>query len=232
MGKIFDPKLILEYMPEIIKGLPTTLLIFALVLIISFGLGLGGSVIKLKKVPVITQLINLIASYTTNVPSVVQLYIIYYILPAVLLVLFGIDTNSWDPIVYVVVTFGVQRGVTLMEGIRAAILSVPKGQYEAAYAMGLTRFQTFFRIVFPQAFKIVLPIVEMLTCTLFKRTSVAYMIGVTDVMSRAIFAGARIGHNLEAFIAAALVFAALDLVFVGMFHFVEKHFRYGATRPA
>lgn len=227
MGKIFSPELIIEYFPEVLAGVPETLFIFITVVVISMVFAVIGAVIRIKSVPVLTQILSVLASYTANVPSIIQLYIIFYILPALLNDFFGINANDWEPLVYVIIAFGIQRGVSLMEGLRAAILAVPNGQYDAAYAMGLSRSQTFFRIIFPQAFRIVLPVFEMISTTLIKRTAVAYMIGCTDVMSRAIFAGGRIGHNLEAYIAATIIFFAMDLVIIGIFHLLEKKYSFG-----
>ena len=72
MGKIFDPHLIIEYLPYILKGLSTSLILFVSVISLSFVFGTLGALIKLKKIPVLYQFTILIGSYAMNIPTIVQ----------------------------------------------------------------------------------------------------------------------------------------------------------------
>lgn len=227
MGKLFDPKLIFEYLPQIMKGLPTSLILFTTVMLLSFFLGILGAIIKISKTPVLYQMTVLIGSYTLNIPTVVQLFIMYYVLPVVVYNLTGINANRWDPLIFAIVAFTMGKSVSMTEGIRTAILSVDKGQYEAACSVGLTRSQTFRRIIFPQAFRVMLPVFEMISCTLFKETTMAYMLGISDVMSRARFMGLRIDHKIEAYLGAALIFLVINLSLIIIFKILEEKFSFG-----
>lgn len=227
MGKIFDPHLIIEYLPYILKGLSTSLILFVSVISLSFVFGTLGALIKLKKIPVLYQFTILIGSYAMNIPTIVQLFIIYYVLPVVIYSVTGINASRWNALLFAIVAFTLEKSVSMTEGIRAALLSVDKGQYEAAFSVGLSRGQAFKRIIFPQAFRIMLPVFEMSSCTLFKETTMAYMLGISDVMSRARFMGLRIDHKLEAYMGAALIFLVINLSLVIVFKLLEKKFSFG-----
>ena len=218
MGKIFDPHLIIEYLPYILKGLSTSLILFVSVISLSFVFGTLGALIKLKKIPVLYQFTILIGSYAMNIPTIVQLFIIYYVLPVVIYSVTGINASRWNALLFAIVAFTLEKSVSMTEGIRAALLSVDKGQYEAAFSVGLSRRQAFKRIIFPQAFRIMLPVFE---------TTMAYMLGISDVMSRARFMGLRIDHKLEAYIGAALIFLVINLSLVIVFKLLEKKFSFG-----
>ena len=200
MGKIFDPHLIIEYLPYILKGLSTSLILFVSVISLSFVFGTLGALIKLKKIPVLYQFTILIGSYAMNIPTIVQLFIIYYVLPVVIYSVTGINASRWNALLFAIVAFTLEKSVSMTEGIRAALLSVDKGQYEAAFSVGLSRRQA------------------------FKRT---YMLGISDVMSRARFMGLRIDHKLEAYIGAALIFLVINLSLVIVFKLLEKKFSFG-----
>ncbi|MBQ8950349.1 MAG: amino acid ABC transporter permease [Eubacterium sp.] len=227
MGKIFDPHLIIEYLPYILKGLSISLILFVSVISLAFVFGILGALIKMAKVPVLYQLTILIGSYAMNIPTVVQLFIMYYVLPVVIYSATGINTSRWNALLFAIVAFTLEKSVSMTEGIRAALLSVDKGQYEAAFSVGLSKKQAFKRIIFPQAFRVMLPVFEMASCTLFKETTMAYMLGISDVMSRARFMGLRIDHKLEAYIGAALIFLVINLTLVIVFKLLEKKFSFG-----
>ncbi|SEL03964.1 L-cystine transport system permease protein [Butyrivibrio sp. ob235] len=227
MGKLFDPQLIIEYLPQIMKGLPTTLLIFVTVIFLSFVFGIIGAAVKVTKLPVLYQLNRVIGGYVLNVPTVVQLFLIYYVLPVAIYNITGINATRWDAVIFAIATFALEKSVSMSEGIASALLSINRGQYEAAYSIGLTRIQTVRNIIFPQAFRVMLPVFEMISCTLFKETTMAYMLGISDVMSRAKFMGSRIDHKLEAYIGAALIFLLINLSLIIFFKCLENKFSFG-----
>lgn len=227
MGSIFDPSLIFEYIPEVLEGLKVTLLIFGVVLSISFVLSILSSVALLQKIPVISQLLRVLGMYTMHTPGVLQLFVMYYGFPIAVKILFGIDCNRWSPNVFVIITFSISTMIIMTEGIRASISSVDEGQYEAGYSVGMTRSQIFRRVIFPQAFRIVLPVFEMESCTLLKQTSTAYLIGATDMMSQAIAVGSRNDHKLEAYLAATIIFFSMNIMLLMLFQLLEKKFDFG-----
>lgn len=106
-------------------------------------------------------------------PMLVQLMIVFYGLPAI-----GI---TLDPLPTAVIGFSLNIGAYASETIRAAILSVPKGQWEAGFSIGMTYMQTFRRIVMPQAFRVSVPPLSNTFIGLFKETSLASVVTITEL---------------------------------------------------
>jgi L-cystine transport system permease protein len=114
----------------------------------------------------------------------------------------------------------------MAEIFRAAITSVPAGQSEAAYSIGLTRFQTFRRVVAPQAVKIALPSFGTSLVGLLQDTSVAFPLGIIDVMGKVQTVGAVSYHYLEGYVCAAFIFVAISFLLEKGFAVLEKRFTY------
>ena len=112
----------------------------------------------------------------------------------------------------------------ISEVVRSGLMSVEKGQYEAGYAAGLTKCQTFFHIVAPQAIRSVVPPLTNSILSLVKATALVSVIGVIDIMN-----GAKIAANtsycyMEAYLAAALVFWAIGILLELLGNKVEGYF--------
>ncbi|MCQ9327698.1 amino acid ABC transporter permease [Neisseria dentiae] len=106
-------------------------------------------------------------------PMLVQLMVVFYGLPAI-----GI---TLDPLPTAVIGFSLNIGAYASETIRAAILSVPKGQWEAGFSIGMTYMQTFRRIIMPQAFRVSVPPLSNTFISLFKDTSLASVVTITEL---------------------------------------------------
>ena len=128
----------------------------------------------------------------------VQLVIVFYGLPSV-----GIFI---DPIPAAIIGFSLNVGAYASETIRAAILSVPKGQWEAGFSIGMTYMQTFRRIVAPQAFRVAVPPLSNEFIGLFKNTSLAAVVTVTELFRVAQETANRTYDFLPVYIEAALVY--------------------------
>ncbi|MEE3732323.1 L-cystine transport system permease protein tcyB [Mannheimia haemolytica] len=112
-------------------------------------------------------------SIIRGTPMLVQICIVFYGLPAI-----GIFI---DPIPAAIIGFSLNIGAYGSETIRAAISSVPKGQWEAGYTIGMTYMQTFRRIIAPQAFRVAVPPLSNTFIGLFKDTSLASVVTVTEM---------------------------------------------------
>ena len=112
-------------------------------------------------------------------------------------------------ITFVFIAYSANVAAFLSEVFRSSILSIPKGQTEAAYSCGMTAGKTFAKIVLPQAFRIALPNMWTFMISLLKSTSLVYMIGVVDIIGRAQAIGSATSHSLESYIIIALVFTVL-----------------------
>lgn len=118
-------------------------------------------------------IVKIYISIIRGTPLLVQISVVFYGLPAI-----GIFI---DPIPAAIIGFSLNIGAYASETVRAAISSVPKGQWEAGYTIGMTYMQTFRRIIAPQAFRVAVPPLSNTFISLFKDTSLASVVTVTEM---------------------------------------------------
>ena len=147
-------------------------------------------------------------------------------MPLLFMNLFGIDLNRVDALLFVIVAYGLNESAFLSEIFRGGLSAIPSGQYEAGYACGLTKIQTFRRVVIPQAARIVLPSVEVGIVLLFQNTSMAASIGVRDLMGRASLMGAFTKHYTENYFGTAVVFIVVSILLELLFNLLNKKLQY------
>ncbi|OOH89283.1 cysteine ABC transporter permease [Pasteurellaceae bacterium 15-036681] len=158
----------------ILVSIPLAIASFIIGMIIAVGVALvrvspSNSILHKIFLVVVKTYISIIR----GTPMLVQICIVFYGLPAI-----GIFI---DPIPAAIIGFSLNIGAYGSETIRAAILSVPKGQWEAGYTIGMTYMQTFRRIIAPQAFRVAVPPLSNTFIGLFKDTSLASVVTVTEM---------------------------------------------------
>ena len=159
--------------PGLTVTIPLTLVSFALGLIVA----LFTALVQIARVPGLRQLARFYVWIIRGTPLLVQLYIIFYGLPSI-----GIKI---DAIPSAIIAFTLSVGAYTSETLRAAILSVPKGQLEAGYCVGMTFAQTMRRIIIPQAFKTAFPPLFNSFIGLTKDTSLAANVTVLEMFMAA-----------------------------------------------
>ncbi len=227
MEKVFDVKYMINAVPQIITGIPVSLVIAFVAFVFGIVLGLLGALAKLYKVPVLRQITILYVSFVRGTPLVAQIFLIYYGIPVLLRVLqeqsgIAIDISGIPAIVFIFIAFALNAGAYLTETIRAAILSVDKGQLEAAYSVGMSSVQAMVRIILPQALKAGLPNISNFFIGLLKDTSLAFVAAVPDIMGQAKIVAGRTSRFFEAYIVAAVFFWMICIVFELLIHLLEK----------
>lgn len=216
LSSIFQIRYMVEYFPKILSRFPITLLI----VLVSVGggslLGFLLAVVRVFKVPVLKQLSTLYISFIRGTPVIVQLFIVYYGLPLVLLPL-GVDIIHWNKLFFVLITYLLNDGAFLSELIRSAIESVPKGQLEAAHSIGLTTGQAYRRIILPQAFKNAAPAFGVRVIGSFQSTAMAFTLGIIDMMGQVKAIGTRTNRVLEGYADTAIIFIVVSLLLEQIF---------------
>ena len=155
-------------------------------------------------------------SIIRGTPMVVQLAIVFYGLPAMNIFI--------DPIPAAVIAFSLNVGAYASETVRAAILSVPKGQWEAGFSIGMTYMQTFRRIIAPQALRVAVPPLSNSFIGLFKETSLASFVTVTE-MFRVAQQYANMSYDfLPVYIEVGFVYWCFCWVLFAVQARLEKHF--------
>lgn len=221
--KPFKLTAIWEYMLDILPYLKVT---YAMVLL-SLAIGcLFGLLIAKGKLSNNKIARKICFGYTTLircVPTIVMLFLVYYGLPRVLQAI-GINTSDFTAFVYVVITFVLFSASELSEVMRSSYEAVNKGQREAGLSIGLTGWQTFWRIVFPQALRIAVPNLGNTVILLFKEGSLAYMIGFIDIMGRVnILQGTTFGvHALEIYAAVSIIYWVCCIIFEQLIRTYER----------
>ncbi|NTU16595.1 sulfur-containing amino acid ABC transporter permease TcyL [Bacillus subtilis] len=229
MEKAFDMNMIGDFVPTLTAYLPVTLYILTLSLLSGFVLGLFLALPRIYNIPIVNQLAKVYISFFRGTPIMVQLFIVFYGIPAIT-GLIGIDTSKMDPFYAAVATYALSNAAAAAEIIRAGVGSVDKGQTEAAYSIGLSGSQAFRRIVLPQALVQAFPNMGNMVISSLKDTSLAFSIGVMDMSGRGQTLITSSNHSLEVYIALSIVYYAVAVLFEWFFRVAEKRIKKNQTR--
>jgi L-cystine transport system permease protein len=230
MNSFFSVDRVIEYFPIVLRGFPVTIKIVLVATFVGIILGTILAFIRIYKVPILNQIVLLYISFVRGTPQLVQLFIILYGLPLLLIKVTGINISRWDKLFFVLVTYGLNEAAFFSEYIRAAILAIPKGQTEAGYSIGLTGGQTFVRIIMPQAARIALPGLGTSFIYLFQGTSLAYLVGIFDIMGQVNAIGARTHHYIEGYVCAGIIFITISVILEKVLYRVNQKLAYGVGR--
>lgn len=228
MEKYFDVSYIFESIPELIPFLKVTFMVAGLSVLFGTFLGFILAVMKLGKSKIAQKIAY---GYTTIIrctPSIVLLFLTYYGIPAIAMN-FGINLNNIHTAVFVVITFSLQFAAAMSEVIRTAYESIDRGQFEAAVCVGLSNTQAYRRIILPQAFVVALPNFGNSLLELLKEGSLAYTIGLIDVMGKAelIISSNYNAHALEIYLGLSIIYWVLSIIIEQIFLKLEKIFSKG-----
>lgn len=169
--------------PELFSALPLTLGIMFVAMIVGFFLALIATVFRVRRIPVISQFVDLYVSYARSVPVVLQLFVAFYGLPLVA-EQFGFSDFVTANIA-AMIGLSLYHGGYLSEVMRPAFLAVESGQHDAADSMGYSFRQKMLRIVGPQAVHYALPGYGNAIIYLIHNVALVMYIGAADVMATA-----------------------------------------------
>lgn len=228
MEQYFDATYIWEAFPVLLPFLKITFMIAGLSLFFGTLFGFVLAIAKIRKNRFFRKLANGYTTILRCTPSIVLLFLVYYGIPAIGYQI-GIDLNTLDKAVFVVIAFSLQFAAMMSEVIRSAYLAIDKGQYEAGVSIGLTPFDAYRRIIFPQALVIALPNFGNGLIALLQEGALAYTIGLIDVVGKAelIIASNYNTHALEIFLALAVIYWVLSILIEQFFSKVERIFSKG-----
>lgn len=174
----------------------------------SFGAGLvlalGVALMRLSRIRALSWLGRAYVSVIRGTPLLVQLFVIFYGLPSI-----GVTLSPWPS---AIIAFSLNVGGYAAEIIRAAILSVPKGQWEAAHMIGMSRRLALRRVILPQAARVSVPPLSNTFISLVKDTSLASLILVTELFRKAQEIAAFSQEFMVLYVEAAAVYWVICLV--------------------
>lgn len=169
-----DFEFISAHIPLYLEAAGLTIKIAAIGILGAFGVGMICSLIKELKVPVLKELVEIYIELSRNTPLLIQLFFLYFGLPKL-----GIVLSSEVCGIAGLIFLG---GSYMAEGFRTGIDNVPLIQKESAYSLGMTRKQTFWKIVMPQAVATSVPVFCANIIFLIKETSVFSAVALADLM--------------------------------------------------
>ncbi|MFY9633664.1 amino acid ABC transporter permease [Pseudarthrobacter sp. BIM B-2242] len=188
------------------------------VALVSFAFGLLLALIvalmRLSRNRVLSTIARIYISVIRGTPLLVQLFVIFYGLPSI-----GVTISPWPS---AIIAFSLNVGGYAAEVIRAAILSVPKGQWEAGHTIGMSRRQSLVRIILPQAARVSVPPLSNTFISLVKDTSLASLILVTELFRQAQQVAAFSQEFMLLYLEAAVIYWIICLVLAGGQSALEK----------
>ena len=225
--KLFDFQQVLKNIPELLAYLPITLELALLSMAMGLLLGLLLAIIKIKQIPVLRQLSAVFVSIIRGTPVLVQLYIVYFGVPMFLKYLnqqYGTNlaVANIPGFVYAVMALGLNSSAFSSEMIRSALMSVGKGQIEAANAVGMTYGQALRRIILPEALTVALPTIGNSLISAIKGTSLAFTCAVVEMTAQGKIIGGRNYRNFEVYVSLAIIYWIVTVVIEQILKFTEK----------
>ncbi|MDD7589252.1 amino acid ABC transporter permease [Bullifex porci] len=201
-----------------LKGSIMNIKIFGLTLLFALPLGFIVAKGRMSKIKIVKALVNIYIQIMRGTPLILQLIFVYF----APYYIFGV---SYDRFTAVIISFVINYAAYFAEIYRSGLQAIDKGQYEASKVLGFSKLYTFFHIILPQVFKIILPALAGEVITLVKDTALAQTIGVAELFRAAQNAASREFSTMPIFIAGVFFFVMNYLV-SKFFNIVEAKMNY------
>lgn len=200
-----DLAFIAEWGPFIVGGAWLTIFVSGVSIVFATVLALVGAIGRLSRNPYLNGVASLYVSLVRGTPLIVQIYFIYLALPQLGIVLDAIPAG--------IIALSFNYGAYMTEVVRAGIQAIPRGQREAAQALGMNERMVMRRIVLPQAIKIVIPAIGNDFVAMLKDSSLVAILAVEELLFRARLVGQQNFKGVEALIIAAAIYWLLTIAF-------------------
>ncbi|MGX7196537.1 amino acid ABC transporter permease [Enterococcus olivae] len=229
----FNFELVFERIPKLIRYLPITLELTVASMLIALFLGLLIAIVRVKQIKILNQIAYVYLSLIRGTPLIIQLYISYYGIPAILRMINPQSNITTIPgVVYAFIALGIYESAFTSETIRAAIQAVDRDEIEAATAMGMNYGQILQRVIIPSALEIAVPGLINSFIGLMKGTSLASAAGVVEITYQNAILSGRDYRYLEGYVALALIYWVLTFVLERIQKVVEEKIRIPEKAPA
>jgi len=200
----FNVDYLLSILPRLIDASLVNIKLALIIMVISLILGTSLTVLRAAKLPVVNTVIAVIISFVRGTPLLIQIFIAYYVLPAI-----GLDMS---PQVAGVAAISFNSMVFVSETLRGGLSTIDPGQIEASTALGLPPRAIWRKVVLPQVFRRVVPVLINEATIVVKGTALLSVITVIEVLRTAQQIAASSFRPFETLVGAALIFLLLNLV--------------------
>ena len=227
MANLFDIKLVFTEIPDLLRYLPVTLELTAIAMLIGLSLGLIIAIIRMNKIPVLSQIAVAFVSVIRGTPIIVQLYITYFGIPIALKYINyyrGTDynINNIPGILFAMIALGLNQSAFDSETIRSAIQSVDRGQIEAAKSMGMSGWQVLTRVIIPQAGAVALLPLGNSIIGLIKGTSLAFTCSVVEITAAGKILAGKNYRYFEVYCSLAIIYWVVTVILERFMKWLEK----------
>ena len=190
-------------------------------LVVAFVVGsLIGVIRTLPDSPWLTRLGNAWVELFRNIPLLVQIFLWYFVLPALIP-----PMKDFPPFILVVLALGLFTSARIAEQVRAGILALPKGQRYAGMAVGFTTPQYYRYVLLPMAYRIIIPPLTSESMNIFKNSAVAFAVSIPELTQYALQVGEETARPIEVYLAVTILYAISALVINRIFAWIEKRAR-------
>lgn len=194
-----------------------SLLALALALLVGIVI---GTLRTLPDHPWVVRFGDAWVEFFRNIPLLVQIFLWYHVVPAVFPAM-----KSVSGFVLVVLALGFFTSARIAEQLRSGIQALPRGQRYAGMAMGFTTWQTYRYVLLPNAFRIIIPPLTSETMNIFKNSSVAFAVSVTELTMFAMQAQEETGRGIEVYLAVTGLYIISAFAINRIMAFIEKRSR-------
>ncbi|MFS2223615.1 glutamate/aspartate ABC transporter permease GltK [Pantoea sp. B65] len=207
----FDWSSIIPSLPYLLNGLVITLKITLTAIVFGIIWGTLLAVMRLSTFKPVSWFARLYVNLFRSVPLVMVLLWFYLVVPSFLQKVLGLSPKTDIRLISAMVAFALFEAAYYSEIIRAGILSVARGQSNAALALGMTHWQSMQLIILPQAFRAMVPLLLTQGIVLFQDTSLVYVLSLADFFRTASSIGERDGTQVEMILFAGLVYFVISI---------------------
>ena len=213
-----DLNYFIKLMKILLDGTKVSLRIFAITLIFEIPLGILVSALSISKNKIISKIIKLYILLMRGTPLLLQIICIYF-------APYYLFKFSYNRFIAVIIAFTLNYAAYFGEIFRGGIESIPKGQWEVAFTLGFTKIKTFFIVILPQAIKRILPSISNEVITLVRDTSLAQVIGVTELFA---FAQKQANYKFSIIplLVAGLIYLLISVILTYIFNYTERKLEY------
>ena len=223
MTPVFDWSFALEILPTLGSALVITIQATLLGMLVAITLGLVLAMLRRSRLHIVSLPTAFVIEFIRSTPLLVQMYFLFYVLP-----LTGVQMS---PLATGIVALGVHYATYCAEVYRAGIEAVPRGQWEAATALNMSRWRTAVGVVLPQAIPPVVPALGNYLVAMFKDTPLLSAITVVELLQQSKMIGSATFRYTEPLTLVGVLFLALSLVAAWGVRGLEARLqRYGGKR--
>ena len=217
MLNLFDFSVVKKDFFAMFTYLPVTLKLTLWAAVMGLILGFMFAVVRMKKIPVLKQIVAFLISIVRGTPIIVQLYITYYGIPIAIKYInyyrgTAYSMTDIQPVAYAILALGVNTAAFNAVTIQSALEAVNKGEIEAATSLGLSGPQRMFRIIIPEAVELALPSLGNTLIGLIKGTSLAFTCSVIEMTAAGKILAGRDYRYFEAYVALAIIYWLITIV--------------------